>query len=339
MARRKHDNETNDDGVQDSFLDIVANIVGILILLVIVVGIRAGLQPRSPTNDSEQSPPALISPAVLAAKTEGLTRLEADVARMTNALASLREEAEQRDLERLDLAAYVVAVEQQLETERAKLSESEAERLRIRSALAQADQEWQQLMLQKVALASDAGQPQKLVHTPTPIVRNHSEQTLHLRLERGRVAVVPFERLVKLIDSRPLDSHRRDLERQGGIGRLGPVDGFELRYALIARASDPGPGGARQLVTFMAGELRPVRPDVGEPVDEAMAGGSSLDTLLRSTNPRDAIVMVWVYPDSTSEFRDLQAAIRERGYAVDLRLLPEDAHISFSPEGRKTSAQ
>jgi hypothetical protein len=89
----------------------------------------------------------------------------------------------------------------------------------------------------------------------------------------------------------------------------------------------------------VAGELRPAEAGIGEPVATAVGADSRLANALRLNNPRDTIVMVWVYSDSTSEFRTLQSELRKRGYSVDLRLLPEKAHISFSPEGRKTSAQ
>ncbi len=39
--RRLADNSGIEDGGQDSFLDIVANLVGILVILIMVIGVRA----------------------------------------------------------------------------------------------------------------------------------------------------------------------------------------------------------------------------------------------------------------------------------------------------------
>ncbi len=339
MARRANHHRPNEDGVQDSFLDIVANIVGILILLVIVVGIRAAMQPTRVDSAITRSSQLVITEARLEKKRDAIERLKHEIVEVRESVESLASRAEQLDLARIDVATYVAAVEQQLERERQKLSDAEAERLEIRSALAETDQQWQKLMLQKVAIASDAGRPQTIVHTPTPVVRTHNEQTIHLRLESGKVAIVPFERLTDLLHGRTFDAHRRDLQRQGGIGRLGPIGDFELHYALISRASRPGLGGVRQMLTFVAGEIRPTISQPGEAVEVALESGSALDEKLQSYNQRTTVVMIWVYPDSTTDFRPLQQAIRKRGFAVDLRLLDEGAHISFSPDGRKTSAQ
>jgi hypothetical protein len=341
MARyRKSDDINNEDSVQDSFLDIVANIVGILILLVIIVGVRAAMQPQI-VEDQEvaDSTGPVITEAMLKERESKLLAARSDIANLVNRVAEVEVEAESMEVSRMHLASYNNEVAAELERAKSKLSEDEAARLAVRTELAKADHEWEKVMLEKVALASKTEETEKLIHTPTPIVRSQSEKTLHLRLEKGRVAVVPFEALLGQLDGRPLDAHRRDLQRLGGIGRLGPIAGFELQYALISRASDPGPGGARQVITFLAGEIHPASEHVGEELDEALAPGSTLQAALAKSNPRDTIVMVWTYPDSTSQYRQLQGALRERQFAVDLRLLDAGTHISFSPEGRKTAAQ
>lgn len=338
MARRSKTEAISDNGVQDSFLDIVANIVGILILLVIVVGIRAAMQPQLDSQQAEVSLPQLTQ-AMVEERAEAFMQQQREVRDLVVQTAKLAAEADARDRDRVDLATYVMSVEEELERQKQQLDDSQAERLAIRSALAESQFEWQELMLEKVGLATKVTEPESVVHTPTPIVRTQSERMLHLRLEHGQVAVVPFDRLIDLLDSRSIDAHRRDLRRLGGIGRLGPIDDFELHYALITRASAPGPQGIRQVVTFLAGEVRPADSLVGEALDEAFEPGSRLRAAMAEVNPRDTIAMLWTYPDSTAQFRDLQNWLREQGYSVDLRLLSADAHISFSPEGRKTAAQ
>lgn len=339
MARRTRDEAISDNGVQDSFLDIVANIVGILILLVIVVGIRAAMQPQLEAQQDASAALPQLTQAMVDERASTLRRQQFEIRELVDRAARVAVEAETRDRDRVGFASYVLSVQQELDKQKQQLDETQTERLAIRSALAESELAWQQLMLEKVGLASKVSEPQSLVHTPTPIVRTQSERTLHLRLEHGRVAVVPFDELIDQLDSRSIDAHRRDLRRLGGVGRLGPIDGFALHYALITRASSPGPQGIRQVVTFLAGEVRPADELAGETLDEAMAPGSRLQAAMANIRPQDTIAMLWTYPDSTAQFRELQDWLRERQYSVDLRLLSADAHISFSPEGRKTAAQ
>lgn len=340
MARHKNNDDiNNDDSVQDSFLDIVANIVGILILLVIIVGVRAAMQPQIVEEVAAAPSAPQFTRAMLAERESKVLAAQRDLTSLVSRVAEVEVEAESMEVSRMHLAAYNNEVAAELERAKSQLGEGEAERLAVRSELAKVDFEWQKLALEKVALSSRASETEKLIHTPTPIVRMHSEKTLHLRLEGGRVAVVPFEALLNQLHDRPMDAHRRDLQRLGGIGRLGPIGGFELQYALISRASEPGPMGMRQVMTFLAGEIHPVSEHVGDDLEMALQPGSAFLNALANTNPRDTIVMVWTYPDSTSQYRQLQSMLRERHFAVDLRLLDAGTHISFSPEGRKSAAQ
>lgn len=340
MARRSHDTETNNDGVQDSFLDIVANIVGILILLVIIVGIRAAMQPQLIEEAQEQETAPLITNAMVEQRKSVVLQQAREVDQLRKTVVSAIAEAKQRDDNRINLATHIAAVEAELQREKAKLDKADAERLRVRSELAEADYQWQQLMLQKVALAAKTEQDsEKLFNTPTPLASNHTAQSIHLRLRNGRVAVVPLEQLAELVRNRSSNSIRRDLERQEGVARVGPIDGFVLDYAIILSNPVEGPMGLRAADMVEVSEVLPLVENVGEPVATALNQGTRLDSLLDRSNPRDWVIKLWVYPDSTSQYRSLQDALRKRGFAIDLRPLQEGKQMIFSSQGRETGAQ
>lgn len=343
MARRHRDEHTNDDGVQDSFLDIIANIVGILILLVIVVGIRAAMQPQidgesDPTAGDRSAVPVLTQ-SMIDEQRKQLVRTELRTQETAAKAQELAREVDERDLDRIDLATYIATVEYQLEQQKAKLSQAEAERLEVRSALAETDFQWQQLMLQKVSLGNQAAPTENLLHTPTPIVRGRIKESLHLRLENGRVAIVPLDRLEKLTENRGLGGVQRDLRRQDGVARLGPVDGFELFFVVITGMSPPGPQGMRRPIVFPAGEIRPGAGFVDYPIERALDASSPISDALESVSPNDTAVTLWIYPDTAGRYRTIQDGVRRRGFAVDLRLLEQDTHIAFGPNGRDTTAQ
>lgn len=343
MARRKRDDLSNDDGVQDSFLDIIANIVGILILLVIVVGVRAAMQPQleaeAESSSTSDAPQSLLTQAMLIEQQKQLDETKLEAGQLASKAQALSREVDQRDLDRIDLATYIATVDEQLEQKKALLGSAEAERLEVRSALAETDFQWRQLMMQKVALANQAAPTENIVHTPTPIVRGRIKKSLHLRLEDGRVAIVPLERLEKLTDDRGLGGVQRDLRRQDGVARLGPVDGFELYFVVITGMSPPGPRGIRRPIVFPAGEIRPGEGFVDYPIEQALEPNSAISSALKSVSPSDTAVTLWLYPDTAGNYRTLQQGLRNRGFAVDLRLLEEGTHIAFGPNGRDTTAQ
>lgn len=340
MGRKRHDTATNDDGVQDSFLDIVANIVGILILLVIVVGIRAAMQPQLAEEPvAANEPVGLLSEAVIEERAAALKKEWSETERLFDKAVAATVEAEERDALRIELATYTAAVEAELEREKAKLDQGEAERLSVRSELAQADFEWQQLMLQKVGLASKEDDSEKLLNSPTPLVRKSAERNIHLRLHDNRLSVVPLEQLLKLVKERSGDAIRRDLNRLEGVARVGPVHGYILEYAIILASAQVGPLGVRPVDAMEVGEVLPLTEDVGEPVELALQEGTPLDQLLDRSNPRDTVVTLWAYTDSVVECRALQTAIRKRGFAIDLRPLQGDQQILLSSKGRETAAQ
>ncbi|MCO6043565.1 hypothetical protein NG895_06565 [Aeoliella sp. ICT_H6.2] len=335
MARHRSDSDMSDNGVMDSFLDIVANIVGILILLVIVVGIRAAMQPHLDAQAPVAQQAPVLTEASVTARVESLTHEKLSLAKLHNQLVGMVNEADQRDADRIGLATHIAAVEEELKHKKSSLEGAEKERLKLRTAMAKADMQWQKLMLEKVAIESQGAKAKTLVHTPTPMVRSESDKRLYLRVEHGKVALVPLEALTQKWKGRSPDSLVRDLKRNNGIGELEPVGNYVLYYTHLPVEPPAGPRG----VYALAGEIHPVVDGLGVTVDEALAQGSDLSRALEATTPQQTVVLVWAYPDSTAEVRKLQNALRRRGFAVDLRLLEVGHHIAFSPQGRGTAAQ
>ena len=102
----------------DSFLDIVANIVGILIILVMVVSIRAREAPEvSPDPPKEQSD--LQSQQVKHAA------LQQDVARLVAASSTLDDYLVVRDEERQRLCLILAATEDEIDQQRSQLTKSD----------------------------------------------------------------------------------------------------------------------------------------------------------------------------------------------------------------------
>src|SRR5688572_30706331 len=108
---------------QDSFLDVVTNIVGILILLVMVVGMRAGKAAAtavagSQNTQSQQSAAEQQVQDVFRAA----FNTERDLHETVRRAVDSRDEAMLREQERLWLSQAVAEAEQAIAARRAKLS-------------------------------------------------------------------------------------------------------------------------------------------------------------------------------------------------------------------------
>jgi hypothetical protein len=313
---------------QDSFLDIVANIVGILIILVMVVGVRAGRVGEGPSGEAGPQPGA--------AMLDEIRRLSARLVEMVSELRS-------REVERDQWEMLVRRDERDIEQIRGRLDERSRQRFDQLRQMEQARAELDRLTREQVSLESAADQTITLEHQPTPISRAVEGDEIHFQLRDGRLAFIPLEEL--LAEFKSVARHKAwRLENQPQLSdSVGPSGGFRLRYRLERFDIPPevqwetGRGGS--VVRLVRWDLIPVSDQLGESIDEALGGGSQLDEVLNRHPPRRASITLWTYPDGFSAVRRLRPHLVERGYLVAVRPLPEGVPIGGSPFGSRSLAQ
>ncbi|MCA9247130.1 MAG: hypothetical protein KDA42_08450 [Planctomycetales bacterium] len=325
-----------DEPGQDSFLDVVANMVGILIILVMVVGVRAGDTPDVPASISapEHQQHQLEREAI---------SLRSDVAELDLKSTEIRRTIEQRRSDRDLLATIIEKIRQDLEAQRGQLDTAGQARYELAVRLERSRRELADL---DSARAAEQARPSEKVivqSLPTPISKTVHGDELHLRLQGDRVAVVPMEELIREFRTDAENNLWKLKDQDEILETVGPIAGFRMRY-LLGRFDVSGQQaleGARvasvvQLVRF---EILPVAEETGEPIDLALSESSQLREELRSLNPRRTTITVWTYPDSFSTFRRLKAELYALGYATAARPLPIGQPISGSPEGSRSAAQ
>jgi hypothetical protein len=329
--RRRGNNDAGDAG-QDSFLDIVTNIVGILIILVMVIGGR--IQHLAITRDRMAVEPSPIDQEVkdlafrLASTESEVDELQVQ-SRTVATAAALATEA------RLHLAHAVSTAEAGVEqlrrdgdTTRNAAAEAAARRQRLEEEIERLDR------LAAAAVVEPRSQTEVLAY-PTPIGRTVNGGELHFRIAAGHVAPIPLEELFELA--------KRQTQRQSGpvsalasrIETVGPTAGFSLDYVIEARVDQ-----ARGQVLIRSREwvVRPVEEPVGEPVAEALAGGSRFRRVLATAAP-DTTVTLWCYPDGFAAYREIREELHRQGVPTAGRPLPEGAPIGGSAEGSKSVVQ
>lgn len=343
--RRFADSQT--DAGSDSFLDIVANIVGILIILVMVVGARVKRDlPEEPPAAAAEELKALEDQALRAA---GAARsLEGEVVALAEQMENLSQEVEVRRAARGRLLLAAEQMRRDLEARQAALDTQRRDALATGQQLEVSRRQLEELKRQLALVQQQIPETIKLLSYPTPIAHTVHGEEAHFQIRNGLVAYVPIEELIDELrrQARELVGQLRDLPEVGGT--VGPVHGFRMRYT-FARVDVPvemadrgsrrtfiGGGRYAQLVEFT---LAPERGDLGETLEEALDPQSDLRTRLAALPQGRTTVTLWVYPDGFEMFRTLRKELYLLGYQVAGRPLPEGVPISGSPHGSKSAAQ
>lgn len=341
MPRPRTSPQDQDNGY-DAFLDIVANLVGILIILVMVVGVRMRqafedqihLEPaqitvpaatQSPDYEKQLAERNELNQTIARTRQEAAT-VEQDTQVLAYKIDLLATETARQTAQRNQLQLLASAIEHEIQQHRAQLDEQSQQAFDGAQALAEVEQQLEQTRqaVRTVALEQEPP-PTILKHYETPIATTVHGQEEHFRIKGGSIARIPLNELVDAMNQ-DCRNQRWKLEKNPHCtGKLPPIDGFELEYAM-----------SRTQRMFV---LHPAEDLMGVPVSDALATGARLRQHIDALSPQETTITVWTYPDSYSELRQFQATLVERGFRVATRPLPQDYPIGGSQRGRRSVAQ
>lgn len=330
----------------DSFLDTVTNIVGILIILVMVVGVRVRHAPVSLSHvEAASVDPGLAArqkqAEELRRRAASLVSVRKDILELDEKVQQLYREIAVRSIER-DRLALAVALLQKEYQEKTQTGEGELPPDEtLTRAIAEAQTELASLE-KRAALATQREEIVQVVNRPTPLSAPSDHEEIHFVIERGQIVHIPLDRLLDELVSDARRKLYRLLEVPEITGSVGPIGGFKMEYSLVRRHLTGTPGDGATMTGAYA-QLRqwvlvPVSP-VGEPVEKALEETSEFRRRLAGYRPDKTTVTIWCYPDGFAAFRRLKDFLHERGYSVAGRPLPEGFPIMGSPAGSKSAAQ
>lgn len=350
MSRRKPREEM--EFGSDSFLDVVANVVGILIILMVLAGIRAK---HAPVNLAEETPtpaPVETSPPVVVvepvddeakvARQHELERLQTKSESLQQELDQLRQAAQVNESKLTELHSQdaaqrnrFTALATNLEGEVSALQNNQQEADLLEAAVQAVRVRLKKRQAEAAAAEKQPNRVEQLQHRITPVSRviSENETELHFRCQRGAVAVVPIEELVERMKGQMERQRDVILRLKKYSGSVGPVRGWNLNYVVETQQHL---GLVRASVSQF--ELLPETDLAGERSDVALRPDSAFRNELRKTEPGSTITF-WVYPDSFVLFRKLQALAHREGFTVAARPLPEGTPIMGSPHGSRSAAQ
>ena len=360
---------------QDSFLDIVANLVGILIILVVVVSAQAGSAKRQkPEANVDLDSRISQLKQELSRSSDTAAKLQTDNHELENRIiqenhlaASLTDKRHQM-LVQLGIVKKQIAkrrVENQLAIEMQKQKQESAERQQavvlatheaaiakqkqaiqkqIEFEAAKRDLESQLDELRREANAVEVSPTKTEVidHFPSPIAKTVFAEEIHFRLADGKLSYVPMDELIAemksewKVKSEKLDKADRTIET------LGPIANYRLQYELraknVIRKTQYGEETGRA-VEFKQFTIYPLARQFGEDVEAAISPGSDFRKRLERQRSENTTVSIWVYPESYGSHNRVKAWLHENGFQVASWPLEKGKRISGGPNGFKTSAQ
>lgn len=273
MARRRRNEEIAFGS--DSFLDIVANIVGILIILIVVAGVRMSQMPAvmPRTAIADQPTPIAVAPMLsiatpasvpmlAAVEPEPLPRPPAPPAPIVppkpiepspELLAKVESAAVQldklkQDKERLATAWNAEAeaarmLQQQIATSMVVVATEQQMLDNGRRAIAarQTEVETGQrdiagMHLELADVQAAQPPPQELRHKLTPVGKVVQGAELHFLLSRNRITVVPVDSLTEKLKEELMKKKSQLIRGQTRVGTVGPVRGFVMEYVVEREA-------------------------------------------------------------------------------------------------------
>lgn len=337
MRRPKSDVEAPG---QDSFLDVVCNLVGILIVLVMLIAAQAKRGMIAAASASQEPIAASTVSADVEAAEIAAGAVEGSIHELQNRIRRQDFEIAVRQRERDEVQLLVAVAEQRLNEHRDELSEADRARYDLEAQLAASRARLSEL--DRVAKSTERKPPEVLEHLPTPMARTVFGREIHFRLLGGRLVYVPWDEMKAAMDA-DAPAHLSKLRNNARVElSLPAVGGFGARYILRraeikieTKVGTATRGGIElEKMYFIDTE-----ENLGVPLAEALQPGSEFQSRLAACRPQQTTVTIWVYPDSFEEFRLLKAELFKRGYLTAARPMPFSHPIGGSPDGSRSTAE
>ncbi len=352
---------------EDSFLDIISNMVGIMIILVMVAGVRVGSVVDSPPADplsapqAEPAPPEPAAPPLLAAaeaprgeaeptaaektrcvasikefvrlREEG-QKLKAEVDRLNAEMLNVKNEAEGARAEYMGLTGEIAAAEAVIEKAGREKTASEQQRLEQESELRRLDGETERLRGEADRLAGARPKAKVLENMPTPLTKKVEGSEGVFALREGKISHVPIGYFAERVRGYFRTLH--DFEKGTFEDKMGPYDGYLFRFRGSLHKVRTPDGRTMMNVVFDEGEFIP-SAEIGETWDEARKEDSQFRQRLGMYLRPTSVITLSVYPDSFGLLREVKKFLLENDYTIAIRPMPSGKNIVISPNGTEST--
>ncbi len=328
---------------QDSFLDIVANLVGILVILVVVVGAQAQSSWTHEADHSEQ----LQAIEELEERLNSATD-EARSRQLENDELEQKIQGHATSVDRLQKQRHAMLVQMSMakrELEKKNLENTASENARL-ALEAEQDKLRYRLVSTRNKInavrSQEKAKIEEIEHFPAPIAKTVFSDEVHFQLMGGRLTFVPMDALIDRMKSEWKVKAEKLTVANNTYETVGPIGEFRLQYQLASKTVRvPAEMGAieRRVTTFDHFVLRPLSSQTGESMATALSPGSEFLNRLKPLTPGRTTISLWVYPDSYDDLADLKKRLRQRGFQIANWPLQFGKLISGGPGGFRAASQ
>ncbi len=217
MRPRRDDNtEVN----ADAFLDTVANLVGILTILFVVVAVQS----KSAAKAVAEKELKTDMSATLEESLQDATIVEKDLVKQARSLRMYEMEIMRRSAERERLLAELILAKETKEEASAKISKEDQDKIAAEIELSELQKKIAALLAQHGELdqATPTNQIITLQHLPTPMAKTVFGEELHVLLEANRLSVIPWDNLVAALKRQAEMQVSRVIRANRVVDTLGP---------------------------------------------------------------------------------------------------------------------
>ena len=342
LRKRKH-TEIELSG-QDSFLDLVSNIVGILIILVMVAGIRAQYSSANPIYAPKAEPSVIAELEEkyqeLQTKSETAVKLRREIEELKMQSEIIEEQTYLQSREYAALFDLMTSVRAGIDLAAEEKSETLKEKIEYQRRLLETNAQLEQMDRARNYFRQVRPQATVLENILTPLSRTVETKEIHVRLLGGRIVYVPLNELAIQLRGHIIDERHRYYKQKSSVGKVGPIENFELEFLLITYDAPVRGGGFETRIDLQYGEIAPKFEPLGQPLRQALASPQSEFCRKLSSFQKDIYtVMVWVYSDSFEEYQELKQFLQQQGYTVAARPMVLGHPIGISPRGTRSSTQ
>lgn len=338
----------------DCFLDVVANVIGVIVRLILVawVGARAYSTAmegkKAPTGAIVEEAKAGVSKPLPAeadhplakdifaaqksldeARAQLLSHLKhLEKTRATSLDAKVATEARRKEQVALIARARDTAGTAAKDKDSLHLTAGAVERLRERS----------RELAQEIDKLEKAPPRTKLLRYHTPVSRVVEGEELMFECRDGRVSYIDVPAFLHEIKTSINDAKIGEIAKAGTYtDATSAIGAFRLRYTFAAEHSVLNAGNVRIFLAQWV--VEPLAATRGENETQALQEGSDFRRLTDRIDPNHTAVTFWVYPDSFALFRALRDRLYESGVEVAGRPLPLEHPIGASIHGTKSRGQ
>jgi hypothetical protein len=323
----------------DSFLDIVASIVSIMIIMVLMTGLKIR---HAPVDAAELEQPSAADEDLSRELSDEQT-LRHDVLALAGEIQNVQQQTLLRQGERDVLATTVRTLQIELEGSEQPSAGEGPQDAALSGKLSDVRSRLQEIEQARKAVETAPAPALQVESYPTPLGRTVDGHEIHVQLRGGRIACIPLEDLLTRFKSDAERKVHKLADASEFTETIGPEGGFRLRYTLerheVTATESNHTGRTGAYIRLKQWTLIPVEENLGETIDEALAENSQFRQAIVDRRARGATITCWTYPDSFDVFRRLKKELYRMDFAVAARPLPQGTPISGSPEGVKSTSE